>query len=669
MGNTEDVINSQNPIDVNSGINETLNDADKINNYVSWYLNGTLNRAEYPFLSLENISKVVDYSGPINKLLPQDVQFEKRAETVAQAKVTRHDQVVGCSLDISPNIFGIIGSVLNIGQIHLLDIPIPCYTNGFLNSVAGILGAKKEHRLSEWTPNNLPPVISDPKYINNYSQYLIDYKSWRGYLCPHITIPRSILGIPIPVIGGQTIVLCVNNVFQSKFNSYLYNYIPYSSTEDVVGTINVNGAYPAPNNTAIITEAVFSSLPSKLSFPHMVETNQLGAILQDTYIPKGLSKTGSPTNVALQKSCKNVEVRSNKGDNLFATQIKGKLSYKAEFYCVYKINRCKPNCPPLKCCPFPTQVCNTDVYFNLTTNTKIPLVDEIWSRLVAGPMAVFKRIFPKTNTIGSVGQIMDIAGATNITYTVEPTHINNVSLAGSTTNTDLKFPHIGGISEYFLKGIQTALRPKGYGEPIAFANSSSSIVPSGTCDGAVFKNYNPPSQTTTKANDYFTMYVLPNISSELFAVYKEAERQTGVPCEVLAGIHFEEGGNNPNQDLQSGAPLNGRSLIDSAVQAGHAIAAKVGGTINNWNDLITAVSYYNGGGNRNCGRGVGYHGPCPPPTGIDDPYATSWIDSGHNPMYLIYCWDYTQCVPTLPSFPYYSRPGVLTVATELYNSK
>jgi hypothetical protein len=43
----------------------------------------------------------------------------------------------------------------------------------------------------------------------------------------------------------------------------------------------------------------------------------------------------------------------------------------------------------------------------------------------------------------------------------------------------LYFPHIGAVSEYFLKGIQTALRPKGYGSNIlsGLPFGSSSCVP------------------------------------------------------------------------------------------------------------------------------------------------------------------------------------------------
>jgi len=689
-GDENEVINSQNEIDASKGLIESLNDADKINSYVSWYLNGTLKRAEYPFLENQDSSessKVVNYSGPINKLLPQDIQFVNRIKTIEQAKVTRHDQVVGCSVDVDPSLLGLWGEVFNVGKIHIVDIPIPCYTDGFMSFLTSISGSKKEHRLSEWdTAANKPPLISDyPKYAD----YLAAYKTWRGDMCAIVEIPHI-----IPIVGGQTILICVDNVFKSKFNSYLFDYIPMSSTEDVPGSISVDSAYPSTQNTAKVEDVTFSGEAAKLFFSHMNENDQLGLILPDTYAPKGSDKKGSPTNVNSQTSCNTIEVRSNNGDALVFddSQISGELGYNAKFSCDFNANesptdstKCNTyrSCVPstfsclvsygsvdcgsgYKCgssCSPPVQECTQNIYINLTTKSSIPLADDIWSRLVAGPMSVFKRIFPKTGADEELGQIIDIPGSTNITYT------GSGGTIVSQSNTDLKLPHIGGISEYFLKGIQTALRPKGYGEPLTFANVSNSNVPPGVCDGTVFVNYNPPSQTTPKANSYFTSYIFPQLSSDLIAVYKEAERQTGVPCEVLAGIHFEEASNRPDLDLQQGAPLNGRTLIESAIQAGHEIAAKVGGTISSWDDMITAVSYYNGGGNRNCGRGLGYIGPCPPPNGIDDPYATSWIDAVHDPMYLIYCWDHTQCVPTYPEFPYFGRPGVLTVATELYNSQ
>jgi hypothetical protein len=125
-----------------------------------------------------------------------------------------------------------------------------------------------------------------------------------------------------------------------------------------------------------------------------------------------------------------------------------------------------------------------------------------------------------------------------------------------------------------------------------------------------------------------------------------------------------EGSNNMNQSLQNGGALSG-SLLASAIKAGNEIKGKVGGKISNWNQLITALARYNGTpGNSNCGRGVPYTGPCPPPEGIDNPYPMAWLDSRHLEMFLIYCADFTQCSP----YPPFERPGALAVAIEVMKS-
>ena len=82
----------------------------------------------------------------------------------------------------------------------------------------------------------------------------------------------------------------------------------------------------------------------------------------------------------------------------------------------------------------------------------------------------------------------------------------------------------------------------------------------------------------------------------------------------------------------------------------------------NFVEMIGAMSLYNGGGNANCGEPVPYTGPCPPPIGIDDPYAVSHFDSDHTTMYLIYCDRGVRCAP--PQL--FTRDGAATAAKEYY---
>ena len=83
-----------------------------------------------------------------------------------------------------------------------------------------------------------------------------------------------------------------------------------------------------------------------------------------------------------------------------------------------------------------------------------------------------------------------------------------------------------------------------------------------------------------------------------------------MPCEILAGIHFVEAGNNPEGSLVSGRKLGTpepdaggkvfRSLLETAKYAGDHLKGKVGGSLKDAQTAITALSRYNGGGNSNC---------------------------------------------------------------------
>jgi hypothetical protein len=111
MGNTEDVKNSQNSDD-------TLTQADKMSNYVSWYLNGVVNRAEYG-TSANTDFDLVNFSGPLQKLLPNDILQAQRILSVENAKSSNHNQIVVCGQSNIP----IIGNPLGLGNFT----PTECY--------------------------------------------------------------------------------------------------------------------------------------------------------------------------------------------------------------------------------------------------------------------------------------------------------------------------------------------------------------------------------------------------------------------------------------------------------------------------------------------------------------------------------------------------------------
>lgn len=160
------------------------------------------------------------------------------------------------------------------------------------------------------------------------------------------------------------------------------------------------------------------------------------------------------------------------------------------------------------------------------------------------------------------------------------------------------------------------------------------------------------------------------LNPKLEEAYAKASEATGVPCEVLAGHHFEEAtgyftsiGNPEKYSVANGGPVGEQGGLEAtALSAANGLLRH---PIGNTQQLITAISNFNGGGNSNCQAGfpggdIPYNG-CPRLfQGEDDPYAMNAIDSKHTNMYLLYCGDFTPCIPPKPYGN--DRPGVFPVA-------
>ena len=160
------------------------------------------------------------------------------------------------------------------------------------------------------------------------------------------------------------------------------------------------------------------------------------------------------------------------------------------------------------------------------------------------------------------------------------------------------------------------------------------------------------------------------------SIYKQIQTMSGVPWQILAGIHYREGGCNPNQspvggrvigqpepDVKScssqnaglGVPkaLKGGgcgfdNLLDATMYAAKHLEGKISKIPQTHAELEKALSDFNGGGNRNCRESVNvpYKG-CPEPNyGDSVTYVNSKNPDGiHDTMYLIYCTDHIKCNP------------------------
>jgi hypothetical protein len=510
MGNTED----------------EFDDATKLNEYASWYLSG-VNRVGSTGETTDD--RTVNLSGPLNKLLPQMVQEAVRVETIKKATsptdvsivddnerpgvintTEMHDQIAVCGNEFK--LFGIV-----IGQTK----PTECYSgnekirisewskdlsifNGFFNNVFRTNAWNKRYPPLPWADENGQPFETQQAYQKAY-------REWRGESCANIP--------------GIDLTLCIDNPFVPNKWATLYPYIPLASSDDSEGKnylLTGDGPNYVPTPPTEIENAQNKDPKNAiLYFSHMQEVASLSGLLNKTYWPqgyvseklpetteklkKGIAEASPKPNNTLasrdpyaELDCSAVNVRVNEGDNLFPGEKPSgkeifveKVKYlitNVECHEVYEPPT-KFGCGPYEADPCPqvwTLDCPAQVGIEFKTGTKTPYADEIFSQTVADSGATFRKIFPKVEKGAPVECVADIPTVSNVTYSIDnPLHQSPPGgeqefkqvvypADGANSETQLTFPHIGSVYEYFLKGIQTALRPKGYGEPIANGNCKPS---------------------------------------------------------------------------------------------------------------------------------------------------------------------------------------------------
>lgn len=179
------------------------------------------------------------------------------------------------------------------------------------------------------------------------------------------------------------------------------------------------------------------------------------------------------------------------------------------------------------------------------------------------------------------------------------------------------------------------------------------------CKGEAFKNIkNIPraDQIPQFAKDVFTAEIAPKLTPELIEAYEYAEEATGVPCEVVAGIHWTEAGLDPNGSVFSGAALSTSLKEDAKAAMEHLTKNSWPGSFDKNNipyeDLVEAIGNFNGPGNMNCSSDMNDNprdtrwrdgNKCPAEFASEDhPHPVAWIDDRHSDMDLIFCMDFAE---------------------------
>ncbi len=535
LGNTELTKNSQSASD--------LEDSAKVNEYASWYLNGVTATAENGEV---DESKLADYSGPIKKLLPGAILDAKRVVAIetGSKETTYTDDESGET----------ITDKLNHDQIVVCESggkAVECYKGD------GSKTQGNEMRLTDWGKGNLsifntfvdwlgadqwkkriPPL---PWQFEKDIYYEKAYNEWRGKSC-------AIL----PVFGLR----CIENLFVPNKYADLFQYVPLANTTDKKGANVVNNVHVS-SNRATLEVPVNKTTGQKQGYEinhspqlydaHTQEVLELANTLQSTYKGKDSQKSGG--DVALpdveSEECRLINTRSNPGDDATFTTPRSYLEVDVH-YNVIDVKCTPPKPPKFKCDPKdPTDCgfvevgeCKAEIFATMPLNTKTPNADEIWNSTVAGPEAIFRRIYPKVDENAPVSCIANMAASSKATYTLSDESSPSVdnlkaqnpgdSPAGSP---EVYFPHFGSVYEYFLKGIQTSLRPKELGD--------SQPVSSQYCDN--IKCGELP-KTLPKASGSCSLGNIGlNVPPALKDIVNAAAETYKTPPSLILGIMYGEG--------------------------------------------------------------------------------------------------------------------------------
>ncbi len=211
-----------------------LTDEQKVNEYLSYYLTGVPQVAE-PLIdaSQEQIDRVVNFSGPLRKLLPWDMQNSEARATLANSNTVGKD-------------------------VHDYNIE----GEGYFGTI--------DQNLSKF---DVPPDKNSDEYKDNPDKYKEDLKTWR--------IGGDTI---IPNIFGIDLVQAFKEIFNiQSTSSKLFQNIPLAGVEDIAGEFiltmfsdsadnnpnigqhSANGKQTAPSELTIMSATKASGGPGSVN--------------------------------------------------------------------------------------------------------------------------------------------------------------------------------------------------------------------------------------------------------------------------------------------------------------------------------------------------------------------------------------------------------------------
>ncbi|KKU69152.1 MAG: hypothetical protein UX92_C0014G0043 [Candidatus Amesbacteria bacterium GW2011_GWA1_47_20] len=349
--------------------NPNLSDADKVNQYLAWYLNGVTPNSDYS--PNRDPDRTLNFSGPLKKLLPLESQNAIRSEVVTGPVGKQyHNYIVGCreQFDVLKTFTDGVQSVFKSAALASQAWRIPRVINNLYQAytshpdqLATLVATNAQVLLSNETnflriesvyqqagldqfAEDYAAVASAGKslleslnnLINDYAlqhaisctksndiQRLTDFrdnlppdpqkyssfgKYWHDYVnwLGSANLPFGLGSINVPWLPD--------------FWAELFQNIPFSSLEDTVGEATIS--LPSASSQEIINpKLTIKKADSRLYFPHLKSVNALSTILANIFRPQPQPVSLSQEiaehqglddfTLVQNKTTKNTEIRDN----------------------------------------------------------------------------------------------------------------------------------------------------------------------------------------------------------------------------------------------------------------------------------------------------------------------------------------------------------------------
>jgi hypothetical protein len=280
-----------------------ISDSAKVNGYLSWYLNGTIQQSEKLPLDTYSVvdnNRITTFSGPINKLVPKDFRDPlKQNLATAGIETFYHDYLVACQRNIDLNyITEVLASVFDLIFGNIFD-------NAHFAWILLREGIQNLGQVGRAIIQiaSLPPQDFD---LQHASQIMI-------------MMNLSILGNDLDSLNellslGRDILLRVGAVASSlrtdmaeacdtsgsrrrlswvashPYEEWIKRYVSYSTLEDTTSEITVSvipSLQPADIDGRILAISLWINAPtdSRLYFPHLRSTIALSQLVNSLHQP------------------------------------------------------------------------------------------------------------------------------------------------------------------------------------------------------------------------------------------------------------------------------------------------------------------------------------------------------------------------------------------------